>query len=219
MPIPEADLLIHAGDACLDGNSHEVSEFFDWFCSLKAKHKVFVAGNHDGLFEKSPDLARSMVPKGVTYLEDSMTEVEGLRIWGSPWQPEFQNWAFNLPRGPLLKGKWDLIPAGIDILVTHGPPMGVLDWGFYSKANVGCEDLADAVLRVKPRLHVFGHIHGSYGLKKTESTLFVNAAMCDEGYRPVRDPVVVELGASGPATLISGGHAAKRVERDQECIW
>lgn len=190
--VPEADLLIHAGDACLEGTLPEVLQFFEWWKTLKARHKLFVPGNHDWLFQKSPDLARSCVPSGTILLQDSMAEVEGLKIFGSPWQPEFQNWAFNLPRGLALKEKWKAIPDGIDILVTHGPPMGVLDWSRYGKEHVGCGDLREELHRIRPGLHIFGHIHGDYGTVCRDGIVFVNAAVCDEAYIPTHHPIVVE---------------------------
>lgn len=163
LPIPEGDILIHSGDACLQGDRFEVRDFFEWWGSLKAKHKIFVAGNHDWLFEKDPVLAKSMVPKDTIYLQDSMAVVDGLKIYGSPWQPEFQEWAFNLPRGVKLRQKWEAIPSGIDILITHGPAMGFLDFSKFGDVHVGCEDLRQELHRIKPKLHVYGHIHGDYG--------------------------------------------------------
>lgn len=190
--VPLGDILIHAGDAAIEGTELELMEFFDWFASLPHPHKIYVAGNHDCLFEKDPERARSLVPAGVTYLEDSGVLINGLSIWGSPWQPEFYNWAFNLPRGSRLKEKWDLIPSGTDILVTHGPPMGALDMNG-EREFVGCADLRDAVDRVRPKLHVFGHIHSSYGKVTWGGTTFVNASVCDEAYRPFHRPIVVEV--------------------------
>lgn len=193
LQIPESDILIHAGDATLSGDFFEIRDFFEWFGALPHRIKIFVAGNHDWLFQRKPALARSLVPDGVVYLQDDMVEVEGLKIYGSPWQPEFQGWAFNLPRGYRLREKWDMIPSGIDVLVTHGPPLSILDLN-YSGDHVGCGDLYEAVKRVKPRLHVFGHIHVSYGVAKAGNTLFVNASTCDEAYRPSNKPIVVDIG-------------------------
>lgn len=213
IPTPEVDLLIHAGDATLVGNERELQRFFAWFSALPARHKIFVAGNHDWLFQEDPFRARTLVPPGVIYLEDDSVEIDGVRIWGSPWQPEFQDWAFNLPRGPRLREKWDRIPAGVDIVVTHGPPMGVLDRN-YEGVHVGCEDLRDVLTRkVKPRLHVFGHIHHGYGTTSTGRTVYVNAAVCDESYRPFNDPVLLEVGPSGPypPEVLHEGHAVRSV--------
>jgi predicted phosphohydrolase len=190
--VPDGDLLIHAGDGTWKGTPREIDEFLGWLGSLPHPHKVLVAGNHDCLFEKRPADARARVPMSVRYLEDGSTVVGGLKIYGSPWQPEFLEWAFNLPRGPRLREKWDLIPTDTDILVTHGPPEGILD-ETPSGEPVGCRDLRRAVERVRPKLHVFGHIHHAYGTKVVGPTRFVNASVCDEAYRAANAPVVVDL--------------------------
>lgn len=204
-PIPEGDILIHSGDACLQGDKYEVRDFFEWWTTLKAKHKIFVAGNHDWLFQKDPVLARSMVPKDTIYLQDSSVVVEGLKIYGSPWQPEFQDWAFNLPRGWPIRQKWEAIPSGIDILITHGPAMGFLDFSRFGDEHVGCADLRQELHRIKPKMHVYGHIHGDYGWMEWNGTLFVNAAICDEAYKPTHDPIVVEVTPEKGWQVISGG--------------
>jgi hypothetical protein len=144
------------------------------------------------LFERHPDQARALIPDGVVYLQDSGVEIEGFRIWGSPWQPEFQNWAFNLPRGEALRVKWEKIPRDLDILVTHTPPWEILDMNGFGEP-VGCEDLRAAINERPPRLHVFGHVHGSYGVKQVGPTMHVNASICDEAYRAVHSPVVLEM--------------------------
>jgi Icc-related predicted phosphoesterase len=188
--VPEGDLLLHAGDATNRGTEKEVSAFTDWLAAQPHRHKVVVAGNHDFLFERQPGVARAHV-HGAVYLQDDAVEIEGIRIWGSPWQPEFYDWAFNLPRGAALREKWDLIPEGTDVLITHGPPQGVRD-GVDGRPE-GCADLLEAVRRVRPRLHLFGHIHEGYGREERDGTTFVNASICDRGYRPVNPPVVVDL--------------------------
>jgi hypothetical protein len=152
---------------------------------------VVIAGNHDFGFERTPHEARRLLD-GLLYLEDSEATVEGLRIWGSPWQPRFFDWAFNLDRGAPLREKWDRIPPGIDVLITHGPPAGILDTTI-SGRKVGCADLLAAVRRVRPRLHVFGHIHEAYGQEESEGTRFVNASTCDLSYRAVNPAVVLDL--------------------------
>jgi Icc-related predicted phosphoesterase len=102
------------------------------------------------------------------------------------------DWAFNLQRGPALREKWALIPEGTDVLITHGPPFGILDWTARGE-RVGCEDLLEAVRRVKPRLHVFGHIHEGYGEHEQDGTRFVNASICTEAYQPTNAPIVVDV--------------------------
>lgn len=191
LDVPDGDLLIHCGDMTKHGTAAEVGEFNDWLGTLPHRWKVLVAGNHDEAFQYEPERARALVTNAV-YLQDSETTAGGFRIWGSPWQPAFNDWFFNLPRGAPLKEKWDLIPQGIDILVTHGPPHGILD-EVSSGLRVGCEDLLAAVRRVRPRLHVFGHIHSSPGKVVREGIVFGNAAICDDSYRAARKPLLLKL--------------------------
>lgn len=193
--VPDGDILIHAGDATNSGTSDEIAAFNRWFAALPHRRKIFVAGNHDWLFEINNNFARKLLDKKIVYLQDSFVEIEGLKIYGSPWQPRFFNWAFNLNRGAELAAKWRLIPAGIDVLITHGPPEGILDE--VSRAcgieNTGCEELRKRVEEIKPKLHVFGHIHCGYGQKSEFGVRFVNASICDESYEPTNAPVVIDL--------------------------
>lgn len=202
--VPEGDLIIHAGDFSSIGTDREVRKFAKWFRGLPHPHKVVIAGNHDRFFERQPEIARSYLEPDIIYLEDSGCEIGGLKFWGSPWQPEFERWAFNLPRnGVKLLEKWAMIPADTDVLITHGPPSGVLDqvrpritaWGMPEDGSgpLGCEQLAARVACVRPKLHVFGHIHDGYGQITQDGTTFVNASVCDEDYRPMNRPIVVEL--------------------------
>jgi predicted phosphodiesterase len=203
VPVPDGDILIHAGDATMLGRMNEIAAFGAWFRGLPHKRKVFVPGNHDWMFERNRTMAVSLMNNGilgtgngdVIYLEDGGALVDGLNIYGSPWQPTFFNWAFNLDRGESIKRKWDLIPEGLDILITHGPPMGVLDQinPVVGSDHLGCEELMKAVNRAKPKIHVFGHIHGGYGKVQYENTLFINASICDEAYKPIREATVVDL--------------------------
>jgi Icc-related predicted phosphoesterase len=151
-----------------------------------------IAGNHDLLFESHPDLARSLFTNAV-YLENAGTEIEGLRFWGSPVQPRFLNWAFNVDRGPAIREYWDRIPPETDVLVIHGPPFGTLDTITPSGDHLGCEELALAIARVKPRLHVFGHIHGGRGACIRDGMQFINASVLDEEYRLAFEPQTVDL--------------------------
>ncbi len=188
--VPEGDLLIHAGDLTRRGTFAEVVEFARWLRSRPHRHKIVIAGNHDFLFESDPARARALLEE-VHYLEDSGVELDGIFIWGSPWQPRFFDWAFNLDRGAPLKAKWDLIPPRTHLLITHGPPKGILDRTFRGE-HVGCEELSLAVERIAPRLHVFGHIHEQAGVHSTARTLFVNACNCDLSYRAKQPPIVLD---------------------------
>jgi Icc-related predicted phosphoesterase len=193
--VPDGDILIHAGDATTVGNFEQIQEFGTWFGSLPHKHKIFIAGNHDWLFETNNSFARTLLSSNITYLQDSAVEIEGFKIYGSPWQPRFFDWAFNLNRGAELAEKWKLIPNDTDILITHGPPNGILDEveRQYWTENTGCEELRKRVEIVKPKLHVFGHIHCGYGEKEEFGVKFVNASTCDERYQPTQLPIVVEI--------------------------
>jgi Icc-related predicted phosphoesterase len=209
--IPPGDILIHAGDISSTGKIHEVAAAAQWLKSLPHRRKIVVAGNHDWLFEKNPKAAAGLMhDAGLIYLQDSSASIDGLTIYGSPWQPEFNQWAFNVPRGKLSR-YWDNIPRGLDILVTHGPPYGILDQSipgglpkyavasgqqhFEGSEHIGCPELLAAVERVRPRVHVFGHIHGSYGTRRIKDTVFYNASICNENYEPRNRPWVIDLSA------------------------
>jgi Icc-related predicted phosphoesterase len=177
LEVPDGDILVHAGDLCRGGTLDELEVAAAFLRSLPHRHKVVVAGNHDRAFVNEPAQARALLGPEVTYLEDAEAVVGGLRFWGSPWQPEFRDWAFNLPRGAALAEKWALIPAGLDVLVTHGPPLGIGDGrgaGYGGADRLGCADLLAAVRRARPVLHLFGHLHDSGGAWVRGPTTFAN---------------------------------------------
>lgn len=174
LEVPEGDVFVHAGDLCRRGDLAELRRAAAWIDGLPHPHKIVIAGNHDWAFVHTPSEARAALPQGVTYLEDSGAEVAGLRIWGSPWQPEYLDWAFNLPRGEPLAERWALIPEGLDLLVTHGPPAGIGDGSCYGELRAGCADLRQRVRSVRPRIHLFGHIHDDGGAWTVDDTVFVN---------------------------------------------
>jgi len=193
--VPGGDILIHAGDATMQGSASEILLFNRWFKKLPHAHKIFVAGNHDWLFETSNQFARTLLDSSIYYLQDSFVEIENLKIYGSPWQPRFFDWAFNLTRGAELAEKWKLIPDETDILITHGPPFGILDEvpRQHFIENTGCEELKKRVETIKPKLHIFGHIHCGYGTMEKFGVKFLNASNCDESYEPTNPPVVIDL--------------------------
>jgi len=198
MDIPYGDILLHAGDFTMKGTIPEIVNFSEFFKNQPHKHKIVIAGNHDFLFQDQPEIAQTLLwvgledNYGVTYLQDSSTMVEGLLIWGAPWQPWFHDWAFNLERGHELKSKWSLIPDDTDILITHGPPAHALDRCTQGNERVGCVDLMDRIKEVKPKLHLFGHIHEDYGMVQREHTMFVNACNCNLQYSTVNKAVVLD---------------------------
>lgn len=194
------DLLIHSGDATGRGVSGEIEPFLKWYGSQDYTYKIFVAGNHDWGFEREPQRYEEMCQKyGVIYLNDSGFAIKDpetndiIKIWGSPVQPEFGNWAFNRTihpypncKNPAIKPHWDLIPSDTDILITHGPPKNILDFvenHFHQNGdNVGCPHLRNAVDIIKPKLHVFGHIHDESGIFVEGDTVFCNAAQLNDYY-------------------------------------
>lgn len=184
--LPGGDILIHSGDCSSHGELREVLAFLDWFSDQDYSHLILIAGNHDFIFEKQPSLmAEECKKRGIIYLNDSGVEIEGIKIWGSPVQPWFYDWAFNRGRGAEIKKHWDLIPNDTDILVTHGPPYMILDGvpqrgGWYE--NVGCVDLYAKILETKVKLHVFGHIHEGAGHKYIDGRTYVNASSLDGMY-------------------------------------
>lgn len=188
--LPDGDILIHSGDSCAYGNKEELSLFVKYLNKQPHKHKIIIAGNHDRLFETDPKKAKIVLGDDIIYLQDSFITVEGIKIYGAPWQPRFGNWSFNIDRGIAIKKKWDLIPPDIDILVTHGPPHCILDNAYGN--NFGCEELRKVVDTIKPKYHIFGHIHEGYGISEHEYTTFINASICDDSYRPNNKPVVFD---------------------------
>ena len=199
--LPGGDLLIHAGDISSMGYNHEIQQFCKWFDSLdNYTVKTFIAGNHDFGFEKEPEMAKEIVGsyKWINYLQDSFlgygVDTENyIKIYGSPWQPEFYNWAFNLPKNGLkLEQKWDDIPEDTDILVTHGPAFGYLDTIMGQYDNLGCQLLTNRIKTIKPKIHVCGHIHSGYGYVFDGDTHFINASVLDEQYQYTQKPLTVE---------------------------
>lgn len=189
--VPDGDVLIHAGDCLGVGTLEELEDLDNWFSEQPHRHKILIAGNHDWCLQDEPAEAEALLRNAI-YLRDSGTEIEGLKFWGSPWTPIFFDWAFNLERGPAIAERWAQIPSDTDILITHGPPAGVLDQVNDSLA-VGCGDLAWELERLAVKLHVFGHIHEGYGQQTLQDRLYINASTCTGQYKPMNPPVVVDI--------------------------
>jgi len=192
LPLPEADVIIHAGDISSRGREQEVVDFLSWFKDLHFKYKIFIAGNHDFLFEQNPERIREILPPEIIYLNDNEVNIEGVKIWGSPITPWFHDWAFNRRRGEQISQHWNLIPEAVDIVLTHGPVYGILDKTIYGE-YVGCEDLLKTINAVKPKFHVCGHIHESYGKIPFGGTTFINASVLNHRYQRVNQPITFEL--------------------------
>lgn len=218
--LPECDIAIFAGDATSVGHKHEVESFLNWYGKqYQCKHKVFIAGNHDKSFDKrfftqfedhdlfkenehlgKPGWLVEMLDKAriinkVHYLDNSSVIIEGIKIWGSPITPSFyrQYWAFNADRNEEIRSYWDNIPSDANIVVTHGPVHGKLDYIPESSEYVGCVDLKARIEEISPMLHVSGHIHSGRGVFRTDKTFYVNASIMDNIYEKQGDPMVFNI--------------------------
>ncbi|MEA2721964.1 MAG: hypothetical protein QOJ39_3828 [Candidatus Eremiobacteraeota bacterium] len=203
--IPDGDVLVHAGDLTMKGSRGELERAARWLGALRARFRAVVAipGNHDFGAQTDPDGCRSLFEGyGITWLVDQPAIVDGVTFYGSPWQPWFLDWAFNFPkldRGIDATATWAKIPAEVDVLVTHGPPRGILDRTAHDGEHVGCPYLLAAVQARRVGAHVFGHIHEGYGQERHGGTLFVNASICDLQYAPVQAPIAFAV-LAGPST-------------------
>lgn len=183
--IPDGDILIHCGDHTGRGSFAEMHRAAVALGSLPHRFKVSCAGNHDHIAARQPQAIHDLfADNGIRYLCNTKTTVEGITIYGSPWTPWFHDWAFNGPRNGSMKFIWDRIPrAGIDILVTHGPPRGILD-RTAGGDNVGCPELLEAIGEVRPKYHLFGHIHESFGRIEANGVVHMNCASLNLDYQP-----------------------------------
>jgi len=197
------DIIMCCGDITSRGGESEVRAFLNWYTTLPYTHKIFIAGNHDFLFEDSSthmiDFILSDYPN-ITYLNDSGVDIEGIKIWGSPVQPTFHNWAFNRDEDEIGK-HWDLIPDDTNILLVHGPVNGILDMTSRGEST-GCPQLLNKVNNLK-ELKIFssGHIHESYGRYETDGKLFLNASLLNLRYELQNRPITLEYGNNNTLDL------------------
>ncbi|KAI9275870.1 Metallo-dependent phosphatase-like protein [Phascolomyces articulosus] len=202
-PIPEGDVFVHAGDMTRISNPNEFIKTIAWIKSLPHKIKIVTAGNHDhilderfGYITEKQEILAKMEHAGIIYLEHESfhlpKELGGYKMFVSPYAPYHIGGAF-MPHS--LREIWEKIPNDVDILVTHTPPFGYQDRIVRNKSHVGCPILRDKVDTIKPRVHLFGHIHEDHGWEWTRDgkTLMINACICDKRYRPSQRPVVFDL--------------------------
>lgn len=209
--LPGGDILIYAGDLMTSGyHSSEIDDFTEWLKNQNYKYKICIAGNHDRYCEAYPlytvkDMFEKYYDDGIRYICNEMIEIEGLKIYGTPYQPYFCNWAFNVPDEDKLYEIYKQIPEDLDILITHCPPYDILDRSHKSRPYyhaTGEEPLGSEVLlkvlnelgEHKPRYHVFGHIHGDGGnMVEKDETTYINASVCDEGYYPDNKIITLDI--------------------------
>ena len=200
--LPGGDLLVHSGDLTSMGYEHEIREFCKWFNNIEGyTHKVFIAGNHDWGFQDNVEKVKEILDfyTGITYLQDSELVIKvgderEVKIYGSPWQPWFHDWAFNLQKNGIgLAGKWEGIPDDTDILLTHGPAFGILDTVDGRRYdNLGCELLVERLERLNVKIHNVGHIHTGYGYVRKGDTHHFNSAVLDERYNYAQRPMTID---------------------------
>lgn len=209
MTVPAGDTIIHAGDMTANGRIGEVQDFIQWFDGLAFDHKLLVAGNHDWYLESDAAAFSELIEStSIHYLNDTGVVLDGIRFWGSPVTPEFFDWAFQCKPGSDIDRHWQLIPPLVDILITHGPPFGVMDQVPQESnkdpaaenvtmdcvsVNAGCRSLLERVREVAPIFHIFGHIHEGYGQQTQDNVRFINAASMNAQYRLCNPAVEFEF--------------------------
>lgn len=180
--MPQADVLVHSGDFTMGGSDSEALDFLEWFCELPYKHKIFIAGNHDDCML---DATLDGLPDNVHYLHDSGITINGVSFYGAPMLVRCANGEMQLVE------HYERIPGNVDVLITHRPPLGILDGN--GPIHYGSAALLSKVAAVKPRLHLFGHIHNARGKTKTQGTRFFNSSVCDDNYNIAAEPMPVNL--------------------------
>lgn len=210
LTVPAGDAVIFAGDCCMHGTFQEAMHFLEWFAALPHPIKIMIAGNHDWYLQDNHELWMNECDnRQIDYLVDAAnlnvikkdSRFESLMTFGSPYTPQFGWWAFMRERGEEIARHWSVIPTDLDVLITHGPPYGVLDaveeYGMgaeYKHINVGCEELRGAVEAKQPRVHIFGHIHGQYGAEVwSNGQRFYNVSVVNERYDVVNPCTEIEL--------------------------
>lgn len=188
LEIPKADIFICTGDFTNYGSWVENMKFFAWVRQLPCKYKILVPGNHDLDIEANPGIyQKTLLPKDTFLLINAGVNLMGLSFWGTPYTPEFFDWAFMLPRDRMHE-VWANVPPGIDFLLTHGPAYGILDKNAAGE-SCGCQALLKCIEEDKPRHHLFGHIHHSYGRKGNA----YNCSILNDNYTLTNKPVVINV--------------------------
>ncbi|TKR60343.1 hypothetical protein L596_027601 [Steinernema carpocapsae] len=202
--IPEGDVLVHCGDFTNFGDYEEILKFNESMGKLPHKYKIVIAGNHELGFEDDEDESLRLpkyqnrgTPRGYElltnciYLQDNFAEVYGVKVYGSSWHP-MAGYSFSRRRGRELLDKWNMIPKGVHVLLTHTPPLGHND--VYQGLHHGCAELVNTVeKRVKPKFHIFGHIHEKHGVTSNNETFFVNASICSHALDCINDAILFDV--------------------------
>lgn len=190
IPIPNGDILIHAGDVTEGGTKREVTDFLEWFASQPHEHKIFIAGNHDFYFEKAQekDIAE-IIPQNICYLKNEGITINNIKFWGSPVTPGNGIWAFNQKN---ITENWEKIPKDTQVLITHTPPYKIKDV-LNNGRHAGCPALLKTLQNRKISFHIFGHVHDSYGITSISGTKFINASCLDNKDRYLHAPLEIQI--------------------------
>lgn len=189
--IPKCDLFIFAGDAEID-SLEVLYDFNEWLGTIKAKNKLVVAGNHDGYLEYlGKEECRKQLSNCI-YLENEYVEVDGFKIFGSPFSPLFNDWSYMRTESG-LKEIWDTIPSSTEILVTHTMPYGILDQIMPKMNSVGSVTLRNKIKEIHPYIQIGGHLHESYGKYTDYKTDYYNVSVLDEHYKLVNPITIIEV--------------------------
>lgn len=205
-PIPDGDVIVHAGDFMTSGYSrYEYISFLKWYNELPHMHKVLIAGNHDRYAQSRNKEFREDIKElnneNFIYLQDQHCIIDGIKFYGSPWQRWFWDWAFNFPNHHydhknaknFAEACWAQIPLDTNVLITHGQPFCINDRAPNGEYT-GCPELAKRIDQLKElKLYIGGHIHCEYGMQDIDGVKFVNPAICNEQYRPVNAPIVIDI--------------------------
>lgn len=179
--LPEADVIVHSGDFTMTGSEQEAIDFLNWLCDLPYPHKIFICGNHDDcLYGANIDGLDS----NVHYLCNSGVEIDGVKFYGVPMfmgDCVSDRQAKNIAK----------IPVDTDVLITHSPAYGILD--FDDNINYGDEQLLTRVMEIRPRLHLFGHIHAQHGIIEANGITFSNGAIMNSDYSSINQPNMVKI--------------------------
>lgn len=200
LTIPDGDLFIHCGDAVNHWTSdRDLIRFNEFVGRLPHRYKIFVSGNHCITLNPNDRQRSERILSNMIYLQDELINVEGLLIYGTPWRPRrgclYRSEGFGYDVQRIREEKWSLIPSSIDILLTHCPPYSIRDYSHLYGDRLGCAHLLDEILqRIHPRLHLFGHIHDSFGISlfkdEQQDILFANVAM--KSHRRMNQPIVID---------------------------
>ena len=191
--LPSGDMLAIAGDWTSGGTLKEVTAFGGWLHKIQNqfRHIVLVAGNHDELAATQPLLLAGILPRSVHYLRDTTAQIEGKIIHGSPWSPVYGRWDF-MAELPEREQYLSLIPAYCDLLISHGPALGILD-RTSSGELAGCSVLRGSLEEKTIKNLICGHIHEGHGRVVYGNTNCYNVSVLDENYNLVNQPTVFDI--------------------------